>query len=58
MTTYIVPWSMFGVAHVEADNAEEAQQLVTDGCMGWPGDIDWEDNTVDGADIDDPEESR
>jgi len=56
MTTYEVPFSLFGTATVEADSPEEAQTLVLDGAMDWSGDIDWDHLAVGGADVYAPEE--
>ena len=40
---------MYGEATIEADSIDDAKQIASDGLMGWSGDIDWEDNRVDGA---------
>lgn len=49
MNRYEVFWSAFGSAIVQADSAKDAEKLVSNGCMSWRGDIDWEDGMVDGC---------
>jgi len=56
LTRYVVAWEMFGTAYVEADSPKEAQDIVSDGCMDWSGDIDWDSADIAGADVQQAEE--
>lgn len=48
MELFNIPWTMHGVATVEADDYEDAKELVQDGIEWWSGDIDWVTTSVDG----------
>lgn len=49
MPTFDISWEAFGHATVEADSADEAEEVVLEGLMDWKGDTGWENNQVDSA---------
>jgi hypothetical protein len=50
VNVYRLEYSMYGQATIKANSLEEAKQIGRDGLMDWSGDLDWEDNVVEGAD--------